>query len=112
MPHHVKKSDKPTVSKTGRLLVAVWLDWRFPGLTTCQSTNCNSIKRTLLSEDLGNELKEDQQLTSHIGTKAALSYPEFRSACIAQCLDIKGWRLTEGAELAMKIKDPRYAAPL
>jgi hypothetical protein len=55
---------------------------------------------------------ENQQPSSHTGKKAALSYPEIRSTCIAQCLDIKEWRLTEGAELAMKIKDPRYAAPL
>ena len=57
---------------------------------TGKSTNGNGIKRSLLSEDLCDEL----QLISirHNRTKVE--------------------EHTEGAELAKKIKDPKYAAPL
>lgn len=56
---------------------------------TSNGTNGNGIKRALLSEDLGDELDE-----------LAIAP---RSHVLVH---------TEGAELAKKIKDPRYAAPL
>ena len=57
---------------------------------TGKSTNGNGIKRSLLSEDLSDELQ-------------IISKGRYIT---------KTGKHTEGAELAKKIKDPKYAAPL
>jgi len=68
-------------------------------LTTSKSTNSNGVKRTLLGEDLGDELR-------------AISFKPHEIYQPAEERENTMGKRTEGAELAMKIKEPRYAAPL
>jgi len=55
----VRNKERPTVSKTGKLLVIAGGHRKFRELTTCERTNSDGIKRAFLSEDLGDELKEN-----------------------------------------------------
>jgi hypothetical protein len=65
VPQYVRKSDNPTVSKTNHMLVTdqggIKIILKCGGYlgrhTTSDSTNGNGIKRTLLGEDLSDELE-------------------------------------------------------
>lgn len=64
-------------------------------LTAGNGTNSNGIQRTLLSEDLGDELEEVRRGFTHMVSRGI-------------CQDLPSQSPhTEGAELAMKIKDPK-----
>ena len=65
----------------------------------CKGTNCDGVQRTLLGEDLRDKLYADQHLFVY-RCRSANEGPQSKAIH------------TLGAELAMKIRLPMYAAPL